>query len=87
MSTSVSTVLFELIHADVWGPYKIKTHGNCSSFHTLVKNLSRTTWVFLLPDKTHVSHLLATFFVFVKNQFNTSVKVLRTDNGTEFVNS
>lgn len=27
------------------------------------------------------------FFQYVRNQFDKSVKVIRTDNGTEFVNS
>lgn len=62
VSTTVSTAVFELVHADVWGPYKVKTHRNCSLFLIVVENIPRTTWVFLLSDKTQVSHLLAAFF-------------------------
>lgn len=50
-STSISTSIFDLVHADVWGPYHIKTHGHCSYFLTLFEDKSRYTWTMLLADK------------------------------------
>jgi transposase InsO family protein len=30
--------------------------------------------------------MLKDFCAFVKNQFNTHIKIIRTDNGTEYIN-
>lgn len=78
--------LFDLIHVDLWGPYKHKTHGNCAYFLTIVEAKSRARWTYLLVDKCQVYTTLCTFFAYVQNQFTTSVKILRSDNGSEFVN-
>lgn len=40
---STSSTLFELIHVDVWGSYKDKTHGNCSYFLIIIEDKSRAT--------------------------------------------
>ncbi|KAK4401408.1 Retrovirus-related Pol polyprotein from transposon RE2 [Sesamum angolense] len=42
---------------------------------------------FLLKHKSQVHHTLATFFTMVNTQFHTSIKVVRSDNGSEFVNA
>ncbi|XP_074346502.1 uncharacterized protein LOC141685288 [Apium graveolens] len=85
-STSSSSSLFELVHVDLWGPYHCKTQGNCNMFLTVLDDKSKTTWVFLLSDKSQVSTILAQFFAYVQNHFHTSVKILRSDNGSEFIN-
>ncbi|XP_074352128.1 uncharacterized protein LOC141691293 [Apium graveolens] len=41
-SQHTSEKLFDLVHADVWGPYRIPTHGNCRWFLTLVEDKSRS---------------------------------------------
>lgn len=43
LSTSCTTKIFELLHYDVWGPYKHKTHDGSSYFLTLVDDFSRCT--------------------------------------------
>lgn len=48
---------------------------------------SRATWVFLFAHKSQVPTLLNKFFAYVQNQFKTSPKTLRSDNGTEFTNT
>lgn len=42
-SMSVSENLFDLVHADLWGPYRYKTHDNCQMFLTIVDEKSRAT--------------------------------------------
>ncbi|KAL8144668.1 hypothetical protein AgCh_003023 [Apium graveolens] len=86
LSDSVSTSIFDLVHMDLWGPYRIKTHGNCMYFLTLVDDKSRAAWLYLLSDKSTVSSILTEFVAYVKTQFNLTVKTFRSDNGTEFVN-
>ncbi|KAL0313533.1 UNVERIFIED_CONTAM: Retrovirus-related Pol polyprotein from transposon RE1 [Sesamum radiatum] len=82
-----SNHIFELIHTDLWGPYKIALLTNCYYFLTIVDDFSRAIWLFLLKHKSQVHHILATFFKMVTTQFQTSVKVVRSDNGSEFVNA
>lgn len=82
-----STELFDLVHVDLWGPYQFKTHDNCNMFLTLVENKLRATWVYLLFDKSLVASLLKDFIVMIQNQFSTTIKVLHSDNGTEFMNN
>lgn len=86
-STSYATSLFDLVHTDVWGPYKNPTLNKCKYFLTLVDDHSRATWTYLLPDKHHVSSTLKTFCSYIQNHFLTKIKTFRSDNGTEFINS
>ncbi|GJT45695.1 putative RNA-directed DNA polymerase [Tanacetum coccineum] len=86
-SSSYANALFELIHADTWGPYKHLTLNNYKYFLTLVDDYSRTTWTFLIPTKNHVTSTLKNFYSYVTTQFHTAIKVLRSDNGTEFTNN
>lgn len=61
-STHTSEKLFDLVHADLWVPYKFKTHGQCNMFLTLVEDKSRCTWIYLLSDKSMVFSLIRDFF-------------------------
>lgn len=85
-STSCTTAPFELIHCDVWGPYKTSTADGCKYFLTVVDDNSRAIWTILLLTK-HVTKSLQDFYVYVSNQFKTSIKCIRSDNGGEFVNA
>lgn len=44
--TSLGACLFDLVHADILGPYRFKTQHNCNMFLTLVEDKSITTWVY-----------------------------------------
>ncbi|GJT63799.1 cysteine-rich receptor-like protein kinase 8 [Tanacetum coccineum] len=78
---------FELVHFDVWGPYKHPTINKCTHFLTIVDDFSRATWTYLLPNKHHVFSTFQTFITYVKTQYNAQIKQIRSDNGTEFINS
>ena len=86
-SSIKSTACFELLHVDLWGPYNTTTIDGKKYFLTIVDDFSRVTWLFLLSHKSAVCSFIQTFLKFVQAQFGKRVKVLRTDNGTEFVNS
>lgn len=77
---------FALLHIDVWGPFHIQIHDNKPFFLTIVDNFTRSTWVYLMQFKSDALLVLKNFISLVKNQFNTSVKMIRTDNGREFGN-
>nr|GEV99080.1 retrovirus-related Pol polyprotein from transposon TNT 1-94 [Tanacetum cinerariifolium] len=48
---------------------------------------SRFTWVFFLATKDETSPILKTFITGLENQLSLKVKVIRSDNETEFKNS
>nr|GFA91791.1 hypothetical protein [Tanacetum cinerariifolium] len=57
--------------------------------HCLVitDDYSRFTWVFFLATKDETSPILKTFITGLENQLSLKVKVIISDNGTEFKNS
>ncbi|CAH9124297.1 unnamed protein product, partial [Cuscuta epithymum] len=75
---------FELIHCDVWGPYREPSICGSRYFLTIVDDYSRAVWVHLMIEKSEVALIMQRFVSMVRNQFNTRIKVVRADNGTEF---
>lgn len=47
-------------------------------------DFTRATWVYLLKSKDEVFNCVFGFFNSLFNLFNVKVKVVRSDNGTEF---
>lgn len=45
---------------------------------------SRLTWLYMLHDRSEFLHVFQLFHHEVTNQFNTSLKILRTDNALEY---
>lgn len=76
--------IFQIIHVDIWGPYKQQSISGGNYVLTIVDYFSRATWTFLMQHKTQVARLLDTFCKMVQNQFKTSVQTVRSDNGAEF---
>nr|GEX97915.1 retrotransposon protein, putative, Ty1-copia subclass [Tanacetum cinerariifolium] len=56
-------------------------------YNVNLKNISRFTWVFFLATKDETSPILKTFITGLENQLNVKVKVIKSDNGTNFKNS
>jgi len=54
-------------------------HGH-KYFLTIVDDYSRYTWVFPLKQKYEVVKILEDFVVFIQTQFETKIKVIRSDN-------
>ncbi|KAJ0536451.1 putative RNA-directed DNA polymerase [Helianthus annuus] len=77
----------ELIHLDLWGPYKVTSYEGFKYFLTIVDDFSRTVWCYLLTNKTEVFENLNNFYELLVTQFEKRIKVIRSDNGTEFVNN
>lgn len=82
-----STNIFELLHVDLWGPYQTPTHDNFKYFITLVDDFSKSTWTHLLSSKSNSLHIFKAFILMVENQFKTTIKTIRSDNGLEFTNN
>jgi Integrase core domain/GAG-pre-integrase domain len=78
--------LFELVHSDVWGNAPVESREGFKYFVTFIDDKSRATWLYLLKSKREVYAIFQEFCNIVRNQFNTTIKTLRTDNGTEYTN-
>lgn len=63
------------------------TYDNFKYFITLVDDLSRFTWMHLLSCKSIALHLIKVFINMVENQFKTTVQIVRSNNGLEFINN
>jgi transposase InsO family protein len=81
-----STLPFVLVHSDVWTSPVVSISG-MKYFVTFIDCYSRMTWVYLMSHKSEVLKCFKDFCACVKNQFNTQVQMIRTDNGTEYVNN
>ena len=78
---------FALVHSDVWGPSRIKTITGARWFVTFIDDHTRTTWVFLMKEKSEVTKIFESFHQMVQTQFQTKVQILRTNNGREYYNT
>lgn len=87
ISDTISKNPFDLIHVDIWGPYKHATYDGFKYFITIIDDHSRHTWVHLMSQKHYALHLVKSFVKMVKAQFHTMVKVIRTDNAMELGSS
>jgi len=84
ISRNIAKCVFGLIHCNVWGPYRESSSCGGHYFRTIVDNASRRTWVYLMSDRGETSQLLKDFIIMAKNQFGHNVKIIRSDNGSQF---
>ncbi|XP_057251842.1 uncharacterized protein LOC130591897, partial [Beta vulgaris subsp. vulgaris] len=85
LSSNKASDIFDLIHCDIWGPNKIASSCDARYFLTIVDDFSRATWVFLMVGKYDTAPLIREFCAMVETQFHRTVKVVRSDNGQEFL--
>ncbi|GKD60951.1 ribonuclease H-like domain-containing protein [Tanacetum coccineum] len=76
----------ELVYLDLWGPYRVSSIEGFKYFLTIVDDYSRAVWTCLLKTKDEVFDCFVNFIKLIHNQFNATIKTIRYDNGTEFVN-
>ena len=78
------STLFSTIHSDVCGPFRHPTHDGYNCFVVFIDCHSRLTWVYFLKHKSEVFERFKSFYHMIQTQFNASIKILRSDNGTEY---
>lgn len=78
--------LLGIIHSDVCGPMSTASLGGNKFYVTFIDDYSRMTRVFLMRNKSQVYDYFIKYKSFVENQLGKKIKILRTDNGTEYVN-
>nr|GEY03218.1 hypothetical protein [Tanacetum cinerariifolium] len=75
-----------MLHIDLFGPTFVKSLNKKSYCLVITDDYSRFTWVFFLATKDETTPILQTFLTSLENQLSLKVKVIRSDNGTEFKN-
>ncbi|WZZ15660.1 hypothetical protein YC2023_108749 [Brassica napus] len=77
---------FDLVHSDVWTAPCLSRDSQ-KYFVTFIDEKSKYTWLTLLPSKDRVLEAFMNFQAYVSNQYNATVKVLRSDNGGEYISN
>ncbi|KAI3719139.1 hypothetical protein L6452_20033 [Arctium lappa] len=77
----------ELLHMDLCGPMRTQSLGGKKYILVIVDDYSRYTWVKFLRTKDETPDVIITFLKMTQVNLQKPVKILRTDNGTEFKNN
>ena len=76
----------EVIHSDLCGPMQNISVGGAKSFLFFKDEASGFRSVFFLKHKDDTFEALKNYVNMVKNHFGKEIKILRSDNGSEYKN-
>jgi hypothetical protein len=76
----------DMLHLDLFGPIAYNSIGGNKYGLVIVDNYSYFTWVFFLHDKSETQEVLKMFLKRAQNEFDAKVKLIRSDNDSEFKN-
>lgn len=82
-----STFPLQLVHSDICGPMETQTIGGARYFLTFIDDYTKKVYVYFLKKKSDTLEKFKVFKNEVENQLNSHIKILRTDNGLEYVNT
>ncbi|GJR43271.1 retrovirus-related pol polyprotein from transposon TNT 1-94 [Tanacetum coccineum] len=74
------------LHMDLCGPMHVQTINGKKYILVIVDDYSRFTWVKFLRSKDETPTVVIKFLKQIQVGLNKTVRFIRTDNGTEFVN-
>jgi transposase InsO family protein len=69
------------------GPTSIPSFDGFRFYLIIVDEYSRYIWLFPMARKSDVATIFPTFITQMANQFSTSVKIVQSDGGGEFINT
>nr|GEW07914.1 hypothetical protein [Tanacetum cinerariifolium] len=75
-----------LLHMDFCGPMRVESVNVKKYILVIVDDYSRFTWVKSLRSKDEALDFIIKFLKMIQVRLKVSVRRIRTDNGTEFVN-
>jgi transposase InsO family protein len=84
-SDTKSVGVLDLVHTDVCGPMSRVSLSGREYYLTFIDDYSRKTWIYFMKTKSKVFKRFQEFKALVENQTGKRIKVLRSDNGGEFV--
>ncbi|GKC13663.1 retrovirus-related pol polyprotein from transposon TNT 1-94, partial [Tanacetum coccineum] len=75
-----------LLHMDLCGPMRVASVNGKKYIIVIVDDYSRFTWVKCLRSKDEAPAFIINFLKMIQVRLKETVRHIRTDNGTEFVN-
>ncbi|MCO5568445.1 hypothetical protein L7F22_022144 [Adiantum nelumboides] len=84
-STHRTNQPLELVHSDVFGPLPIKSLTGNSYVLLFMDDYSKYTIIFFLKHKSETFHCFQRYHNLTERQTSHALKVLRTDNGGEYL--
>ncbi|KAK9947388.1 hypothetical protein M0R45_003016 [Rubus argutus] len=78
---------FEIVHSDVWGPSPHLSLDGFKYYVLFIDDCTRYCWIFPMKNKNEVFSYFQSLCAFVKNQFSTTIKCLRSDGGGEYMST
>ncbi|GJT97707.1 retrovirus-related pol polyprotein from transposon TNT 1-94 [Tanacetum coccineum] len=75
-----------MLHMDLFGPTFVSSLMHKKYCLVVTDDYSRFTWVFFLTTKDETSEILKNFIKEIENLVDKKVKIIRSDNETEFKN-
>ncbi|GJV50143.1 putative ribonuclease H-like domain-containing protein [Tanacetum coccineum] len=75
-----------MLHMDLFGPTFVSSLIHKKYCLVVTDDYSRFTWVIFLTTKDKTSEILNNFIKEIENLVDKKVKIIRSDNGTEFKN-
>ncbi|GJZ07801.1 putative ribonuclease H-like domain-containing protein [Tanacetum coccineum] len=75
-----------MLHMDLFGLTFVSSLMHKKYCLVVTDDYSRFTWVFFLTTKDETSEILKNFIKEIENLVDKKVKIIRSDNGTEFKN-
>ncbi|TQD95848.1 hypothetical protein C1H46_018590 [Malus baccata] len=76
---------FDIVHSDVWGPAPCVSLEGFKYYVTFINHCTKFCWIFPICNKSDVSSTFVSFYNFIFNQFQTSIKILHSDGGGEYI--
>jgi hypothetical protein len=86
-STKKHTNVGKLIHTDSCGPMQKDSIGGSKYFLLFKDDFSHFRTVYFIKNKYEVKNIIEIFIKGIITDIGSRVKILRTDNGLEFVNN
>lgn len=84
-SETKTTSLLELIHTDLMGPMETASFGRAKYVLTFIDDFSRKTFIYFLRTKDETYETFQSFKSMVEKQTSHKIKIVRSDNGGEYI--
>ncbi|GJS76198.1 retrovirus-related pol polyprotein from transposon TNT 1-94 [Tanacetum coccineum] len=85
-SKNTNMEVLHTLHMDLCGPMRVQSIKGKKYILVIVDDYSRFTWVKFLRSKDETPEFVINFLKQIQVGLNKTVRYIRTDNGTEFVN-
>ncbi|GJY20615.1 retrovirus-related pol polyprotein from transposon TNT 1-94 [Tanacetum coccineum] len=83
---NTNTEVLNTLHMDLCGPMRTESINGKKYVLVIVDDYTRFGWVRFLRSKDETPQVIEKFIVKTQRALNATVRFVRTDNGTEFVN-